>query len=133
MKLIVKGELISLNEYINKERGNRYAAATIKREETQRVYWECKSQKLKTVKNPVVVEFQWFCKNTRKDPDNIGFGRKFILDGLVLAKVLPSDRWETIKGFFDVFIVDKLNPRVEVIMHETKKEAKDIQKAIHIK
>lgn len=114
MKLTIRGELTDLNTYIQKERGNRFAAAAIKEEETRRVYWECKSQKIKRIEKPVFVTCTWFCKNKRKDKDNVAFSKKFILDGLVKAGVLIEDGWKEILGFKDVFEVDVKNPRVEV-------------------
>ncbi len=122
MKLIIKGELTDLNTYIQKERGNRYAAAAIKEEETRSVYWDCKAQKVPRFFNPVFLEFHWYCKNMRKDPDNVAFSKKAILDGLVLAKVLQDDGWKEIRGFCDRFFVDSENPRVEIIIHEETKE-----------
>ena len=117
MKLIIPGELTDLNTYIQKERGNRFAAAAIKEEETRRVYWECKSQKLKLIDSPVFIACTWFCKNKKKDLDNIAFGKKFLLDGLVKAGVLSDDGWDEIRGFQDAFMVDKDNPRIEVEFH----------------
>ncbi len=114
MKLTIRGELTDLNTYIQKERGNRFAAAAIKEEETRRVYWECKSQKLKPINNPVLVDCTWYCKNKKKDKDNISFAKKFILDGLMKAGVLSNDGWDQVVGFQDTFIIDKENPRVEV-------------------
>jgi Holliday junction resolvase RusA-like endonuclease len=120
MKLTIQGELTDLNTYVNKERANRFAAAAIKEKETNRVYWECKSQKLGKVIPPVVLEFKWFTKDLRKDADNIAFGKKFILDGLVKAGVLLDDKRDMVTGFIDSFFVDKENPRVEVYMYEKK-------------
>ena len=114
MRLIIPGELTDLNTYINRERGNRYAAAATKEEDTNRVYWECKSQKLKCINVAVFVSCTWFCKNKRKDKDNIAFGKKSILDGLVKAKVLSNDGWDQVVGFQDTFVIDKENPRVEI-------------------
>ncbi len=128
MKFVIAGELTDLNTYVNKERGNRFAAAAIKEKETNRVYWECKSQKIGKVIPPILLECQWFCKNQRKDKDNISFGKKFILDGLVLAGVLPDDKWDMVVGFVDSFFVDKTNPRIEVYLHETKNTSSGIRK-----
>lgn len=112
--------MTDLNTYIQKERGNRFAAAAIKEKETTRVYWECKSQKIKRVEGPVFVVCSWFCKNKRKDKDNISFAKKFILDGLVKAGVLTEDGWDEVVGFQDAFLVDKENPRVEVNLQIVK-------------
>lgn len=115
-KLIISGEFTGLNEYINAERGNRYVAAKIKREETERVYWSCREQRLDLIDKPVKIIFNWYLKNEKKDPDNIRMGSKFICDGLVKAGILFDDTQEWIKGFEDHFYIDKKNPRVEVLL-----------------
>ena len=97
----------SLNEYIRIERGNKYEAARIKKTETERVAWLCKSQKIKPVTDKVYITFVWVVKNRKKDPDNIAFAKKFILDGLVMAKVIKQDNLNNIVGFRDIFVVDK--------------------------
>lgn len=114
VKLIISNELTDLNAYIQAERSNRFAASTIKEAETNRVYWECKKQKLKKIEHPVNIYYTWFCKNKKKDKSNIAFARKFIEDGLVKAGVLENDGWNNIIGFNDIFIISKDNPRVEV-------------------
>ena len=115
MKLTISGSLCDLNTYISVERSNRFMAAKIKKEETELVYWACKEQKLKPYRGKITeIIFSWYCKNKKKDPDNISsFGRKVILDGMVLAKVLKSDGWNTIEGFADRFYIDK-HERVEI-------------------
>jgi len=113
--LIIKGELIDLNTYINAERANRYKGAAIKRLETERVFWECKEQKIKPVGKKSLVIFEWYNKNSRKDFDNIEFAQKFIWDGLVMAKVLPEDNQENTPAMrLHIHEVDPENPRVEI-------------------
>ena len=113
MKLIIPGELTDLNTYIDAERSNRYAGAKIKREMTD--YITLLAKRLKTgIRTPVRITYRWYCKNKRKDKDNIAFAKKFIQDGLVNAGVLKNDGWNDIEGFSDEFYVDKQNPRVEV-------------------
>ena len=114
MKLIIKGELPDLNTYINAERSNRFMAAKIKKEATESIYWLARHQKLKRVVGEVVMSYTWYCKNKRKDKDNIVFARKFIQDGLVKAGVLDNDGWENIAGFSDLFFIDADYPRIEV-------------------
>jgi len=120
--LVIKGELCDLNTYIRKERGSRYSAADVKKDETERVWAECKMQKIPPQKKGCFIVFSWFLPNKRKDKDNIAFAKKFILDGLVTARVLDEDRWEYISGFLDVFEVDESNPRVEVHFGECPDE-----------
>lgn len=95
-----------LNTYINKERTNRYMAAQIKKDETNKAYWKCKEQALKSIKKPVQINCYWYIKNKKKDPDNLSFSKKFLLDGLVKAGVLANDGLNNIVGFEDHFIID---------------------------
>lgn len=118
MKLIIPGELTDLNTYIRAERGNKYAGAGIKHRETDLVALHAISQGLPKLDEhcKVILKFHWYCKNTRKDPDNIVYAKKFILDGLVTAGVLPGDSWKHIVQFTDYWDVDNNNPRIEVII-----------------
>ena len=74
----------TLNEYINAERTNKYIAAEIKKTETNYVAFFSKN-KLKPFKSRVNIKFIWCEKKKNRDPDNICFGKKFILDVLVKA------------------------------------------------
>ena len=100
--ITIKGSFISLNEYINAERSNKYKAAKIKKEETERAYWHF-FNKPKIEKYPVKIEFTWFVRGKRKDPDNISFAKKFILDGMVKAGYIENDNLSKITGFTDSF------------------------------
>ena len=117
MKLVIPGELPSLNEYIRAERSIRYAASELKRTATARVAWEARAQGLAPVTGPVQVHYHWFLPNRRKDLDNVRFAAKFINDGLVEAGVLPDDSMRYIQGLSDAFDVDRENPRIEVELH----------------
>jgi len=120
-KYVFKGGFISLNEYINYERMQKYIAASIKKRETERVYYEALSQKKGQVNKKIFIVFHWFVKDKKKDKDNIAFAKKFILDGLVLAKVLKNDGFDDIEGFLDFFSVDPKDERVEVTLIEVDK------------
>ena len=115
--MVIKGSLTDLNEYIRAERTSRYAGAEIKRIETRLVLSEAKKQKIAPIKDyPVTVKINWYCDSKRKDPDNIAFTKKYILDGLVEAGVLINDGFIQVKGFVDNFFVDKENPRIEIFL-----------------
>lgn len=116
-RLVIYGELCDLNTYINKERANKFMAAKIKREETDRVIAECMIQKLKPIDKPVTVDIEWVTKNLRKDLDNVAFAKKFILDGLVKAGVIEGDGRKHVTGFSDTCNVSKDNPRVIVTIN----------------
>lgn len=51
--------------------------------------------------------FTWIERNRQRDPDNIAAGKKFILDALVEAKILPNDGWSEVLSMTDRFHVDK--------------------------
>jgi hypothetical protein len=60
----------------------------------------------------------------RRDPDNICFAKKFILDGLGSkygAGVIEDDGWRclsTPNPFHDSFFIDKEHPRVVITVTE---------------
>lgn len=102
---IIKGRLPDANTYINAERSNRYAAAKMKDEWTKIVAGEAKAQRIKKVDVPVMIFFTWWVKDKKRDKDNIMFGQKFILDGLVASGVLKNDGWNTIKYLNHNFLI----------------------------
>lgn len=59
-------------------------------------------------------------QNKRKDKDNIAFGIKFILDGMIEARVIANDGWGEIANFEHRFEVDKDCPRIEIELEEAK-------------
>ena len=71
-------------------------------------------QMLKPLCHPADFSFHWICKSRRQAKDNIVGSRKYILNGLVQAKILPNDGWEWVLDFHDTFSVDRTNPRVIV-------------------
>ncbi len=83
----------TLNEYIYLERANKYIAANIKKKCTQIIAEESIQYKklFKKLKFPAKFIFTWYVKNKKKDFDNISFIKKYILDGLVIARCLKND------------------------------------------
>lgn len=114
IEFIIEGELVDLNHYIRVERSNRFGAAAMKQAMTSLVAQHAHYKKLGKMHAPFYVNCHWYCKNKKKDPDNIAFAKKFILDGLKEAGVITSDGWEQVIAFNDFFSVDSKNPRVVV-------------------
>ncbi|MDV4829909.1 NUMOD4 motif-containing HNH endonuclease [Enterococcus faecium] len=110
----IKGEVISLNPYIQKERSNRYAAAAIKKQETERCEQAAKEaiEKGVKVKCPCRLKIVWCMKNKRIDYDNYRFYIKFMLDGFVKAGLIEDDSQKYIRGAEEYIAIDKENPRV---------------------
>lgn len=115
-QLLIEGELTALNEFINAERRNRYIAAKIKKGETGYCQDVAEKSELKLQETdfPCALIITWYVKNKRKDADNIAFAKKFILDGLVEAGVLPNDNRKYVQGFTDIVKEDKERQRIEI-------------------
>lgn len=63
------------------------------------------------------LEFWWVEPHQKRDPDNfIAGGRKPVLDGLVLAGVLPDDGWKHIRAFHGDHWVTGPNPGVRILL-----------------
>jgi len=116
--LKIEGEMTDLNTQIGLDRHNRYSGGSNKSIETVRIKYLAIEQGVKMIRVPVYVMIRWCCRNKRKDKDNISFAKKYILDGLVAAKVLEGDGWSHIIGFTDEFVYDKDNPHIEVILSD---------------
>ena len=117
--LIIHGRMPDLNAILSEAFNSRYAYGRMKKDETERVFWSVKEQGIRPVCSAYFI-FTWFEKNKRKDPDNVVAARKFIMDGLVKAKVIKTDGWAHVLGWIDVLKVDQRAPRVEVQIKERK-------------
>jgi len=105
MKLIINHSYTSLNEYIKKERSNKYAASQIKKKESQISEWET-MYKHHRLTYPLKLTFTWHLKNAKRDPDNIAFAKKFVLDGFVKSGFFVNDGQKQINELADKFVVD---------------------------
>jgi len=117
MKFTISGELPDLNTYIKAERGNKYAAAKLKKKATEKVMLSI--QKTTKIPSPFKLIIAYYCKNKRKDKDNIAFAKKFILDGLQKRGTITGDGWKDVKYWHELFYIDKDNPRIEVVIWES--------------
>ena len=114
-QFIIPCELPALNQTI--EAGKRHWSeyAVLKRRYTALVAALARRQLRPVLSGSVHLSFVWYCRNKRRDPDNVSAaGRKVILDGLVTAGILSNDGGRQVGGFNDSFEVDKDKPRVEV-------------------
>ena len=116
-KIVIPHELIDLNKFINTQRANRFGGAKLKKDQTNlcTMYVKRAMKHHDQITNyPLMLTFNWYAKDRRKDPDNIAFGKKFILDAMQDAGIIENDGFKQIYGFKDTFQIDKSNPRVEV-------------------
>lgn len=84
----------TLNEIIDTARSDKYVAAFAKRRWTNEVADACRGSH--QFKGQVSIGYLWRVKNTKRDPNNISAGTKFIDDGLVAAKIITDDSLEVI-------------------------------------
>lgn len=119
MKLEIPGRLPGLNEIIAAAKSHYAKYSTEKKEYTEEVAWLAKKAKLPRYEKSYLV-ITWHEPNSRRDPDNVMAGQKFILDGLVQAGVIPDDSQKYILGIYHRFMVDRKNPRIEVEIRGVK-------------
>lgn len=128
-KFIIQGELPNLNTEIEaaKQRGRTgrvgHIYAAHKKQWTSYVRMslvrQFSMQGGNTIEDNCGFIIKWYVKNKKKDPDNIEFGIKYILDGLQQLKVIPNDGFcNTSLGKIHKVYIDKEKPRVEVYIFE---------------
>jgi len=115
--IVIPGELPDLNQIIAESKNHWGSYSSLKKANTQLVAF-CTKQATKQKYKKIDLEITWYCKDRRKDKDNIMVGTKFILDGLVAAGVIQNDGWTNVGDIRHKFDVDKQDPRVEVRITE---------------
>lgn len=110
----IPGTLPTLNEYVDRERANRFAASHLKKKTQDYI----KAFILDAPKFPgyVTVWFEWIRPDMRCDKDNVAFSKKFILDALQEAGVITKDSWKLCTPYDRRFAVNKTNPRTVVVI-----------------
>lgn len=129
LTLTIPGRLDALNEYTKANRTSAIVGANMKKKHERKIMQYIDVQLLHTDEKfkPIAkahVTFKWVEPNMMRDPDNIAFAKKFILDALVTKGILAGDGWKVIKGFSDDFAVSKDRPRIEVYIQEKEEELK---------
>lgn len=112
--MTIEGGFPSLNDYIRAVNASRFKGNAVKRECTEAAAWCARAARMPRFSRPVTVRFLWVERNRRRDLDNVAFGKKFVLDGLVAAGVIGNDTPQYVRGFTDSFAYDARNPRIEV-------------------
>ena len=108
MILILNTSFPTLNEYINLERTNKILAAKLKKKTTNKIAFLATLYKFSLPEKTCFdVKITWFKPNNKHDHDNISFGLKFILDGLIYANILENDTPRFINNICHNFELDK--------------------------
>lgn len=111
----IAGRFPSLNEFY---RMSPHEQGRVKNGCDDLVAWSAKAAHVMPYSSPVRYHVLWVEQNRRRDLDNIAFGKKFIQDGLVKARILANDTRREIVGFSDEFAYDAQNPRIVVTLEE---------------
>ncbi len=120
MTIEYPGRLPGLNEIIaaaKQGRGKYQPYAIMKERYTSEIGWLAK--KLPAYER-VDITITWHEPNRRRDPDNVGGGTKFIMDGLVAGGVIKDDSQRYVNSILHNFEVDRENPRVEISVEEAE-------------
>ena len=122
-KIVIPGRLPGLNDIIaaaKAGKGRYQPYAIMKAKHTESIAWIAKQL---PCFGRVDIKIFWYEPNKRRDPDNIsGGGKKFILDGLVMAGVIKDDTINYINSIASIYDLDRNNPRIEVEIMEATDE-----------
>jgi hypothetical protein len=110
-KLVIPGELPTLNNIINKSKTHWAVYSKMKKKVTEDI--AILASQLPAL-NRIYLIITYYRRNKGTDPDNIAAGKKFIFDGLVTSGAIKNDGWKEVAGWEERFAVDKKNPRTEI-------------------
>ena len=86
--------LPSLNDYIDACRSHWSNGARFKQQVEEGILWDIKAAQgrgmLRPASGPVHVSFEWHESDKRRDFDNIVSAKKFILDAMQKAGIIPA-------------------------------------------
>ena len=119
IRVTIPGRLSGLNEHDYENRRGKQAGARHKREQQQIVEYcilAAGAPKVPAAWYPLSVTFRWREKDRMRDPDNIAFAKKYILDALQKMRTIQGDGWRHICSLADDFDIDKEHPHIEVII-----------------
>ena len=109
--LVIDGTMRGLNDWRDAIQRSPHAGNDMARAAKKRVAALAREQRVPRFERPVVVIFDWYEPNKRRDLDNVaGTGQKWVLDGLVAADVLPDDNADHVVGIQHWLHFDALEP-----------------------
>lgn len=117
-------KLPSLNQVTAKDRANKFAGATY-RKETEKIISKyiqaaLNSGELQPISEPCTIWIDWHEKSKRRDVDNIQSAQKFILDALVQCGVLQNDSRKYVKQIYHKIVDSDENKVLVIISYSTQ-------------
>jgi len=126
-EFVIPGVLPQLNDVVRASKGHWSSYAREKKKTENAIIAYIKQQKLSPIEGKVYFHFTWYSPDYKVDPDNMAFAKKYIIDSLVRAGILPSgDGRKTVAGWIDDFPEkDPERPRIEVSIFQLR-EIEDV-------
>lgn len=115
MRIYIGYDFPNWNQYINIERANKYAGASLKKKETAIVKRSTLNKKYEG-KYPVKITFYKYFKDKRQDLDNVRV--KGIIDGLVKSGVIKNDNLNCVAEIRIIPIFHKERKGIEILIEE---------------
>lgn len=110
-EFMITGRLPSLNDYTRANRAHWSKGAEYKRNVEADIIWQIRAARnkgtLRPVNKKIVLHIQWHESDQRRDVDNIVSAKKFILDAMQKAGIIPNDSRKYVAGVYDEIIDDK--------------------------
>lgn len=107
--------LPGLNDYVNACRTNPHVGAKLKKETERDILWCLKG--ISSVRTPCIIAMTFTEANRRRDCDNIESGKKYILDAMQTAGIIPGDSPKYVIAA-PSFTAYGERPRVDVVICE---------------
>ena len=103
----IPGRLPDYNDQADADRAGKIAGARL-RKETEYAIKYCiigarNRGNVRKVASPCRIHFVWREMQQNRDLDNIFFAKKYVLDALQVAGILPNDSQKWVIGFTDTF------------------------------
>lgn len=109
----IEERLPGLNEYTRACRSHWSKGSDFKRRVEETIIWYIKAARgrgmLRPTSGRVVLHIEWHESDMRRDVDNIVFAKKFILDAMQKAGIIPNDNRKHVAGVFDEIIDDNFD------------------------
>lgn len=107
----ITGRLPSFNDYTLANRSHWSKGARMKADIEEHILWEIRAARntgsLRPISGPVEVRIYWHESDMRRDADNIQSAKKFIMDALQTAEIIPNDNRQHVPQIRDEIVNDK--------------------------
>lgn len=117
----IEGRLPSLNDYVRANRAHWSKGADFKKTVEADIIWQIRAAvnkgTLRPVTSKVKLVIDWHESDQRRDVDNIVSAKKFILDAMQSAGIIPNDNRKWVSNIHDN-IIDDTKDYVRVLLRE---------------